>query len=183
MEDSNDKRAKPLTNYTYSEINKNLSVWRDHLRKELECLIYIKQSYSSSEDTQNNKINNLIPKIENLCLKEIECINEFLNEIINKAYVENSEKIYVKVESIRDNYNKIMVNIEKMVASVPSLKSIKLKYENNMVQNSTNLDFNSLSPQVDESSNFVNQAPPEMDGSKSIHFNNNDKSFSKKNKY
>ena len=113
MIDYDSKRANPLSSYTYNEITSSLSSWRDVLREELECLIYVKNSVALSGAQQSEKITQLIPKLEALCLKQIECINEFINEISTNdvVYQENTERIYTKVESIRDNYNKIIVSL------------------------------------------------------------------------
>lgn len=131
MIDYDSKRANPLSSYTYNEITSSLSSWRDVLREELECLIYVKNSVALSGAQQSEKITQLIPKLEALCLKQIECINEFINEISTNdvVYQENTERIYTKVESIRDNYNKIIVNIQKMITTVPVLQTYIEKYK------------------------------------------------------
>ena len=129
MIDYDSKRAEPLSSYTFSIITSTLSQWRDTLREELECLIYVKNSIAQLQ--QSDKVSQLIPKMEALCLKQIECINEFISEINNDSdeYQENSEKVYSKVESIRDNYNKIIVNLKKMITSVPELVTLINKYK------------------------------------------------------
>ena len=131
MIDYDSKRAEPLSSYTFSIITSTLSQWRDTLREELECLIYVKNSIAQNQLTQSDKVSQVIPKMEALCLKQIECINEFISEINNDSdeYQENSEKVYSKVESIRDNYNKIIVNLKKMITSVPELVTYINKYK------------------------------------------------------
>jgi hypothetical protein len=78
-----------------------------------------------------NKLLDIINKLEGICLKEIECISEFLYEIEKNAVHEVDDKIFTKLEFIRDNYNKILLNIQKMVSSSPILLEMREKYERN----------------------------------------------------
>lgn len=152
MNDYDNKRAVPLTQYTYNSITKALNQWRNIIREELECLIYIKNNLQINQNNSNlqlnsssssinslnyqDKVTNLIPKLENSCLKQIECINDFLTEIKNKKYKENSESIYNKVEAIRDNHNKLLVNIQKMLINIPILQQYVIKYKETILRRS-----------------------------------------------
>ena len=126
-----DNKAPPLPDYSPSEVKTTLISWRNLLREDLECLIYVKKCITNAVNKngyddmeQGRKIIKLIPKLEALCLKGIECINEFMKEINNENRdVEiNAEKMYCKVETIRENYNKIVVNIQKMITTAPGIK-------------------------------------------------------------
>jgi hypothetical protein len=70
-------------------------------------------------------------KLEGICLKEIECISEFLYEIEKNSVHDVDDKIFTKLEFIRDNYNKILLNIQKMVTSSPLLMEMREKYDRN----------------------------------------------------
>jgi hypothetical protein len=70
-------------------------------------------------------------KLEGICLKEIECISEFLYEIEKNSVHDVDDKIFTKLEFIRDNYNKILLNIQKMVTSSPILMEMREKYDRN----------------------------------------------------
>lgn len=64
-------------------------------------------------------------------MKEIECISEFLYEIEKNGVMDVDDKIFKKLEYIRDNYNKILLNIQKMIASSPIMKEMREKYDKN----------------------------------------------------
>jgi hypothetical protein len=69
--------------------------------------------------------------LENISLKEIECISEFFYGIEKAGIDEVDEKIFNKLEFIRDNYNKILLNIQKMISSSPIISDLRAKYEKN----------------------------------------------------
>jgi hypothetical protein len=73
----------------------------------------------------------IINKLENISLKEIECISEFLTDCENSNLHEVEEKTFSKLEFIRDNYNKILLNIQKMISSSPFLLESRENYDKN----------------------------------------------------
>ena len=76
-----------------------------------------------------NKLYDIINKLEKISLKEIECISEFLSDCEKSNIHEVEEKIFSKLEYIRDNYNKILLNIQKMISSSPYLLEIRENYD------------------------------------------------------
>jgi hypothetical protein len=85
------KYAKTLSKLTLYDCNYFLNTWRNNLREELEGLIYLRNGLKDDSkffinpelDTRvRNKLLELINKIENIIIKEIECITEFLYEVI-----------------------------------------------------------------------------------------------------
>ena len=57
MNDYENKRAIPLTQYTYSEITRNLNHWRNIIRDELECLIYVKSNLQINQSNSSFQLN------------------------------------------------------------------------------------------------------------------------------
>jgi hypothetical protein len=53
MDDYYQKYARPIGKLNVYEIKQNLILWRENLRQELECIIYIKNGLN--EDTFNSK--------------------------------------------------------------------------------------------------------------------------------
>jgi hypothetical protein len=78
-----------------------------------------------------NKLLDIISKLENISLKEIECISEFLSDCENSNLHEVDEKTFSKLEFIRDNYNKILLNIQKMISSSSFLLEMRENYDKN----------------------------------------------------
>jgi hypothetical protein len=86
------------------------------------------------ETKVKNKLLIIIEKLENINIKEIECISQFLTELDKgdfKSELEVDDKIYTKLEFIRDNYNKILLNIQKMIANSTFLVELRNKFEKN----------------------------------------------------
>jgi hypothetical protein len=147
MEDYFTKYARPLGKLNIFDLKQNLCNWRDYLREELESLIFLKNSLNQDNTNSNynsyklyyleielktkNKFLDIINKLENISLKEKECISEFSFEIEKSGANEVDDKIYTKLEYIRDNYNKILLNIQKMISSSPVLLEIREKFERN----------------------------------------------------
>lgn len=67
--------------------------------------------------------------MEKISLKEIECISDFLSDCDSSNIHEVNDKIFSKLEFIRDNYNKILLNIQKMTSSSPFLLEIRENYD------------------------------------------------------
>ena len=90
MEDYHTKYAKQISKLTLYDLNHNLTNWRNNLREELEGLIYLRNALKEEsilisqleiDIRVRNKLSDIINKIENIIIKEIECISEFLFEV------------------------------------------------------------------------------------------------------
>jgi hypothetical protein len=92
--------------------------------------IYI-TNYLEIDVKTKNKFFDVLQKLENVSLKEIECITEFSFELEKKGISDIDDKLYTKIEYIRDNYNKILLNIQKMISSSNFLLEIRKNFEGN----------------------------------------------------
>lgn len=91
--------------------------WRDNLRDELEGLVYLRNGLNNDKDIRNvlkNKLIDVSNKFESFILKEIENLSDFIFQIEKNHVLEIDEKIFAKTEYLRDNYNKILLNIQKV---------------------------------------------------------------------
>lgn len=94
MDEYYSKYARPLGKINLFELKNILQTWRDNLRDELEGLIYLRNglnndtasiyiilSYLEIEMKVRSKLVDIINKLENIIIKEIECMSEFMYDV------------------------------------------------------------------------------------------------------
>ena len=134
MNDYYQKYSKPITPFTIENIILTLNKWNKNITEELEILIYIGNNIKNDSLNKiivndKKKKNEIIEKLKLLTIKIMENINDFLLEINNNKKSKNSEqKNFNKVELIRENYNKIILNNNKFIISNPNLMKLKEEY-------------------------------------------------------
>lgn len=82
------------------------------LKKELDILMYLKNFILTDADM--SKYLDIIHKIETLILKEIESIGDFVVTIEKRLIIEIDDKVYNRFDYIRESYNDILLNIQKV---------------------------------------------------------------------
>jgi len=143
MDEYYTKYAKPIQKTTITEVKLNLHKWKNNLKDELDGLVYLKQKFNSGsikiESSLMNKITDVITKLDLLIEKEIENISDFINVLDRRGNDTLDDKTYTKLELIRDNYNKILLNIHKMLNNSPDLqiKNKQNKSNNKNIPKST----------------------------------------------
>lgn len=128
------KYARPLQNIGITETKANLMNWKSNLKDELEGLLYLRETINNDqtlnvENTIKTKISDIICKLENIITKEVEGISMFMQELDRNKTEVIDDKIYSKLEVFRDNYNKILLNIHKMISSTPNIMTHSEKYQ------------------------------------------------------
>lgn len=136
MEDYYAKYAKPLESTDVNSLKARLSQWRNGLKEEYDGLSYLratinKDSSIGIDSKLKSKITDLINKLETVITKEMESIRAFQFELQRNRTQSLDDKVYTKVEIIRDNYNKIILNIQKMISSSPIAERYKPEAKKN----------------------------------------------------
>lgn len=114
--------ARPLSNFCIKELRQKLLEWKNSLRDELQGLKLLRSNINKNqgkikrnEELFKSKITELINRFENVILNELETITSIYYEIERNNEIEVNSKIYVKFELLRENYNKIMMNINRLL--------------------------------------------------------------------
>ena len=119
--------ARPITKISIQEVNLRLLGFKKTLKNELEGLLFLRNKLNKENQQTDNKlkkkITDIINKLENIIINEVENISGFLCEIEREKKEDVDNNLYVKFELIRDNYNKIMLNISKMMTFSPEISS------------------------------------------------------------
>lgn len=128
------KYARPLQNIGIHETKANLMSWKTNLKDELEGLLYLRETINNDQSLNvekniKTKISDIICKLENIISKELEGISMFMQELDRNKTEVIDDKIYSKLEVFRDNYNKILLNIHKMISSTPNIMTHSEKYQ------------------------------------------------------
>ena len=141
MEEYYNNYGRPIQNQCINEINIKLVEWKSSLRNELEGILYLRNKINKENLNTDNKVKKkitaIINKLENIILNEVENITEMISLIDREKISVLNEKIYVKFELVRDNYNKIMFNINKMINFSPEILNLR---EKNEILNKNNYD-------------------------------------------
>ena len=126
------------TNIPLEEVKNNLLNWRDNTRDIISCILFILEKLGDEEI--NSKISKsakfqfekIFRKLQELCTKEIDLLSE---GIINIEYVinlnnkeENLNDLFSQMSYIRNNYNKIIDNINKTISSSTLIVKITKDY-------------------------------------------------------
>lgn len=122
---------------------RSITNWRESMNDELSCLLYIKNILLLSDNTRGNidelskeKLIRIIERLESLCNKEIEFLSQ---SILTLQSIKNPDKMHASItnpsvikniESARNNYNKIISNIDKLIKSSILLLQLKQEYIN-----------------------------------------------------
>ena len=108
-------------------IKESLLLWRDNTRDIINCILYIQDKMIDEEKAKHMKskiraqYEKIFVKLQELCTKEIDFISEgivnteFLLSLANPK--NDMSKLLTQVGNIRNNYNKIVDNINKTIAS------------------------------------------------------------------
>ena len=134
MEDYYMKYAKPINPFNYQSIIQNLQEWHNNAKEELEIYLFIIKELKN--DTLNHypqrdkiKTFNNIDKLKKVCQSQIQYMSDYLIELQGKNYCDiYEEPLYLKLESIRKNYNIMLVNNQKFIISMKFLIDLKNKY-------------------------------------------------------
>lgn len=119
---------------------RSLIYWRKSMNDELSCLIYIKsrlllidKAKEGLDELSEEKLMKIIEKLESLCNKEIEFLSQTISTLqsianANHSSLNKANPLLLKnIESVRNNYNKITSNIDKLIKS--SLIFLELKQD------------------------------------------------------
>ena len=133
-------------NLNVNNFENKLLKWRDNMRDEINCLLFLQFKINNEKNNFDNNIKEkysmILTKLEDLCTKEIDLINEGLINIKSSEYDENSKIInnvlFEQIEYIRNNYNKLIEGINNTIISSNDLLSFYREYykKNNNKSNS-----------------------------------------------
>ena len=134
-------------NIDFNQIKEKLKNLRLNISEEIKCITFIKEKLKieNINTDENCEINEalmkkyclILNKLNELCLEEINYISEIIiildekikqkNNITNFASNED-DIIYDKIDLTKNNYNKIIDNINKTISSLPYIFNIYLEY-------------------------------------------------------
>ena len=134
-----------------------LQKWRDNMRDEINCLLFLKFKINHENNNFDNNIKEkysmILKKLEDLCTQEIDLINEGLinikgsenlktnpdNKVINSV-------LFDQIEYIRKNYNKIIEGINNtLISSIDLFSFYKEYYNKNINKNELNISIKPFS--------------------------------------
>ena len=134
-----------------------LQKWRDNMRDEINCLLFLQFKINHENNNFDNNIKEkysmILKKLEDLCTQEIDLINEGLinikgsenlktnpdNKVINSV-------LFDQIEYIRKNYNKIIEGINNtLISSIDLFSFYKEYYNKNINKNELNISIKPFS--------------------------------------
>ena len=119
-------------------IKESLLLWRDNTRDIINCILYIQDKMIDEEKAKHMKskirlqYEKIFVKLQELCTKEIDFISEgivnteFLLSLANPK--NDMNKLFTQVGNIRNNYNKIVDNINKTITSSKIVSQLCKEY-------------------------------------------------------
>lgn len=119
-------------------IKESLLLWRDNTRDIINCILYIQDKMIDEEKAKHMKskirlqYEKIFVKLQELCTKEIDFISEgivnteFLLSLANPK--NDMNKLLTQVGNIRNNYNKIIDNINKTITSSKIVSQLCKEY-------------------------------------------------------
>ena len=119
-------------------IKESLLLWRDNTRDIINCILYIQDKMIDEEKAKHMKskirlqYERIFVKLQELCTKEIDFISEgivnteFLLSLANPK--NDMNKLLTQVGNIRNNYNKIVDNINKTITSSKIVSQLCKEY-------------------------------------------------------
>ena len=133
-------------NLNVNNFENKLLKWRDNMRDEINCLLFLQFKINNEKNNFDNNIKEkysmILTKLEDLCTKEIDLINEGLINIKSSEKNDNSKIknniLFQQIEYIRNNYNKLIEGINNTITSSNDLFSFYKEYykKNNNKSNS-----------------------------------------------
>ena len=133
-------------NLNVNNFENKLLKWRDNMRDEINCLLFLQFKINNEKNNFDNNIKEkysmILTKLEDLCTKEIDLINEGLVNIKSSEKNDNSKIknniLFQQIEYIRNNYNKLIEGINNTIISSNDLLSFYREYykKNNNKSNS-----------------------------------------------
>ena len=134
-----------------------LQKWRDNMRDEINCLLFLKFKINHENNNFDNNIKEkysmILKKLEDLCTQEIDLINEGLINIKGSENLKNNPDnkvinsvLFDQIEYIRKNYNKIIEGINNtLISSIDLFSFYKEYYNKNINKNELNISIKPFS--------------------------------------
>jgi hypothetical protein len=134
-----------------------LQKWRDNMRDEINCLLFLKFKINHENNNFDNNIKEkysmILKKLEELCTQEIDLINEGLINIKGSENLKNNPDnkvinsvLFDQIEYIRKNYNKIIEGINNtLISSIDLFSFYKEYYNKNINKNELNISIKPFS--------------------------------------
>ena len=151
-------------------LENKLLKWRDNMRDEINCLLFLQFKINNEKNDFDNNIKEkyfmILTKLEDLCTKEIDLINEGLINIKGSDKEGNSKIInnvlFEQVEYIRNKYNTLIEGINNTIKSSNDLLSFYREYykknnnKNDSIIDNKLISFSKIEPQVSPRENENN---------------------------
>ena len=151
-------------------LENKLLKWRDNMRDEINCLLFLQFKINNEKNDFDNNIKEkyfmILTKLEDLCTKEIDLINEGLINIKGSDKEGNSKIInnvlFEQVEYIRNKYNTLIEGINNTIKSSNDLLSFYREYykknnnKNDSIIDNKLISFSKIEPQVSPRENEKN---------------------------
>ena len=151
-------------------LENKLLKWRDNMRDEINCLLFLQFKINNEKNNFDNNIKEkysmILTKLEDLCTKEIDLINEGLINIKGSDKEGNSKIInnvlFEQVEYIRNKYNTLIEGINNTIKSSNDLLSFYREYykknnnKNDSIIDNKLISFSKIEPQVSPRENEKN---------------------------
>ena len=144
--------------------------WRDNMRDEINCLLFLQFKINNEKNNFDNNIKEkysmILTKLEDLCTKEIDLINEGLVNIKSSEKNDNSKIknniLFQQIEYIRNNYNKLIEGINNTITSSNDLFSFYKEYykknnnKNDSIIGMKPISISKIDPQISPRENEKN---------------------------
>ena len=129
-----------------NEINSSSSIvdiklifqsWRDSIRDQINCLLYIQHKLSSNTNIAPSIYDyfvKLLTKLQDICAKEIDFIGQGIinmDILLDKGictFSSLSEGNKNKIEKLRTHFNTIVDNVNKTITSSPEIEAYAYEY-------------------------------------------------------
>ena len=151
-------------------LENKLLKWRDNMRDEINCLLFLQFKINNEKNDFDNNIKEkyflILTKLQDLCTKEIDLINEGLINIKGSDKEGNSKIInnvlFEQVEYIRNKYNTLIEGINNTIKSSNDLLSFYREYykknnnKNDSIIDNKLISFSKIEPQISPRENEKN---------------------------
>ena len=157
-------------NLNNANFENKLLKWRDNMRDEINCLLFLQFKINNEKNNFDNNIKEkyfmILTKLEDLCTKEIDLINEGLVNIKSSEKNDNSKIknniLFQQIEYIRNNYNKLIEGINNTITSSNDLFSFYKEYykknnnKNDSIIGMKPISISKIDPQISPRENEKN---------------------------